>query len=179
MSAGSLARRYAKALLQLGEEDKSVERIGTETADLAAAMESSQELSDTLTNPLFPRSDRQRVLEAILQKIGAGKNVVNFALLLLDRERLGEVVAISRELSAMIDEALGRVAAEVVSATPLSAVQEAEIKSKLETLSGKKVDMQTRQDAELLGGVVAMVGDVVYDGSLRTQLMQLRNRMAG
>ena len=179
MSAGSLARRYAKALMQLGEEQKNYEKVGQELRHLAKAMATSAELATTLSNPVFPRDDRRKVLEALLLKIGASVTVKNFSLLLLDRERVSAIPAISRELDVMIDERVGRIAAEVTSATLLNPSQEADIRKQLEKLSGKKVDMKVAQNPELLGGVVAKLGDVVYDGSLRTQLQQIRDSLAG
>lgn len=178
MSSGSLARRYAKAILEIGEEQKNLDKLGGELRDFAKAMVASEELTATLTNPLFPRSDREKVLLAILLKVGASTPIKNVCLILLDRERLAAVPAIARELDEMIDERIGRVAAEVTSATLLSPSQEAAIRQELEKLSGRKVEMKTSQDPELLGGVVAKVGDLVYDGSLRTQLRKLRDQLA-
>lgn len=74
----------------------------------------------------------------------------------------------------MIDDKAGRVKAVVTSAKPLSPLQLSQIKQTLEQVSGKTVDMDKKEDAELLGGVVAQVGDVVYDGSIRTQLERMR-----
>lgn len=175
----SIARRYAKALLDIGIEDGNYERIGREVASLARAMKTSAELVETVTNPAFPRDEREKVLRAVLQRLGASQTVVNFTRLLLDRERMNVLGDISRELDAMIDERAGRVAALVRSAAPLDAAQKARLTQTLEKMSGKKVQMVVEHDPELLGGVVAKVGDMVYDGSLRTQLENLRNQLAG
>lgn len=173
MSAGSLARRYAKALMGIGNEDGSYQRIGQDVASLAKAIQASTELSGLLTNPSFPREDREKIVLSILQRIGASKTVINFSRLLLDRERLNIVPDISRELSAMIDAKSGQITAEVTSAVPLNAMQQGELKATLESLSGKKVLLKTKEDPSLLGGLVAKVGDLVYDGSIRTQLQEL------
>ncbi len=178
MSSGSLARRYAKALLELGNEDGSAQRIGQDVASLAKAIKVSDELASILSNPVFPRSDREKIIVALLQRIGASKTVTNFAKLLLDRERISVIPDISRALSAMIDDMSGQITAEVVSAGPLSASQKAELKTTLERLSGKKIQIEAKEDKALLGGVVAKVGDLVYDGSLRTQLRELQRSLA-
>lgn len=177
MSSGSLARRYAKALLGIGAEDGSLEQIGRDVRALASAMKSSEELQSTLTNPAFPRADREKVVRAILQRVGASPTVDSFVRLLLDRERLAAVPDISRELDAMIDEQAGRVKAVVTSASPLTPAQRDQISQRLAAMTGKTILLETREDPELLGGVVAKVGDVVYDGSLRTQLQQMRDRL--
>ncbi len=173
MSAGSLSRRYAKALMEIGLEDGSYQRVGQDVASMAKAIESSDELNALLTNPVFPRDDREKIVMGILQRIGASKTVANFSRLLLDRERLNILPDISRELSAMIDEKSGQITAEVTSAVKLSPSQETELKTTLEGISGKKVLIQSKEDPALLGGVIAKVGDMVYDGSIRTQLREL------
>jgi F-type H+-transporting ATPase subunit delta len=175
MVTGSVSRRYARALLQIGVEEKSYEQIGNELRQLAAAIKLSPELASTLANPVFPRADRERVLRALLERIGAGPTVVNTIRLLLERERLNILVDLSRELDVLIDALAGRVNARVSSATPLDDTQRERLMRSLETLSGKKVDMVVHHDPSLLGGVVAQVGDIVYDGSLRTQLERMRH----
>lgn len=179
MIAGSVARRYARALLQIGTEDGNLERIGREVGVLARAFKRSAELAQTLTNPVFPRSEREKVLRALLDRIGAIQAVTNFTRLLLDRERLNVLPDIARELEAMIDARAGRVAAKVTSAAPLEEPQKKRLVKTLESLSGKKVDMTVEHDPALLGGVIAQVGDVVYDGSLRTQLERIRQELVG
>jgi F-type H+-transporting ATPase subunit delta len=177
--AGSVARRYAKAVLQIGVDDGNLERVGREVRVLASAFRRSEELSRTLANPVFPRSDREKVLRALLDRIGATQTVVHTTRLLLDRERLAILPDISRELDAMIDARAGRVAARVTSAAPLDEAQVVRLTKTLEALSGKKVEMAVQHDPSLLGGVVAQVGDVVYDGSLRTQLERIRQDLVG
>jgi F-type H+-transporting ATPase subunit delta len=178
MSAGSLARRYAKALMAIGTDDGTYERIGKDVAALASAMKASEELKDVLSNPAFPRDDREKIVRGILQRIGASQTVVNFVRLLLDRERMGALVDISRELNSMINEKSGQLTAEVTSASALSPDQQSKLVASLEKLSGKKIKLETKEDPELLGGVVAKVGDLVYDGSLKSQLKALQRSLA-
>ncbi|MEM9490730.1 MAG: ATP synthase F1 subunit delta [Myxococcota bacterium] len=178
MSSGSLARRYARAMMAIGVDSKNFEAMGDQIATLSQAMKISPELGETLSNPAFPRADRRKILAAILDRLSADKAVRNFTMLLLDRERIAALPDISRELSAMIDQHIGRVSARVTSATPLSADQLTHIKTMLEKLSGKQVQLESAEDPELLGGIVAKVGDIVYDGSLRTQLAQMRHSLA-
>ena len=179
MMAGSIARRYAKALLEIGIADGNYERIGREVRALARALKSSEELTVALTNPAFARDDREKILRAVLQRLGASQMVVNFTRLLLDRERVAVLSDISRELDAMIDARAGRVNAEVRSAVPLDAGQRERLTQALEQLSGKKVEVKIDTDPSLLGGVVAKLGDIVYDGSLKTQLERMKQTLAG
>ena len=177
MVTGSLARRYARAVFELGTEQKNLDKVGADLRTLAAALKTSPELVSTLNSPAIRRADRKKVLDALLARIIAQPSTKSLVYLLLDGERLNSLRSISRELDAMIEAKAGRVSAEVVSAKPLDATQLSQIQVALEKLSGKKVDITKREDPKLLGGVLAKVGDVVYDGSLRTQLDNLRDEL--
>jgi len=178
MISGSLARRYARAVLEIGATHNNLDRIGADLRTLAKAMHDSPELMSSLTNPAIRRSDRRRVVDALLQRIAAQPHTQNLVALLLDGERLATLPAISRELDAMIEAKAGRASAEIVSAKPLDPSQLSQITAALEKLSGKSITISKREDPDLLGGVVAKVGDTVYDGSLRTQLKNLRDELA-
>jgi F-type H+-transporting ATPase subunit delta len=173
MVTGSLSRRYAKAILALDEP-----KIATDLKSLAKAMHDSPELIASLTNPAIRRSDRRKVIDELLQRVGAHQLTRNTVHLLLDGERLASLPDISRALDQMIEAKSGRVSAEVVSAKPLDPSQLSQITAALEKLSGKKVTVHKREDPELLGGVVAKMGDTVYDGSLRTELRNLKDELA-
>ncbi len=177
MSSGSLARRYAKAMMEIGLADNSFKRIGKDVETMAKAIKDSDELTDLLSNPVFPRSEREKIVVAILKRIGASLTVTNFSKLLLDRERMEILPDISRELSAMIDAQSGQVTAQVTSAAPLNVMQQNELRTTLEQISGKKVQIEVKEDPALLGGLIAKVGDLVYDGSLRTQLREIRRSL--
>jgi len=177
MAAGSLARRYAKAVIELGQANDNADRMGSDLRSLAKAMKDSAELQSVLTNPAIRRADRRRVIDGLLQAIGALPMSKNLVYLLLDSERMSSVPDISREVDAMIEAKSGRITAEITSARPLEIAQLTEITVALEKLSGKKVTVTKREDESLLGGVVAKLGDTVYDGSLRTQLRNLRDEL--
>jgi F-type H+-transporting ATPase subunit delta len=178
MVTGSLARRYARAVLEIGTANKNLDKIGGDLRSLAKAMHDSSELVTALINPAIRRADRRRVIDQLLDRIAAAQHTRNLVYLLLDGERLSSLAAISREVDAMIEARSGRISAEVTSARPLDATQLSQIINALEKLSGKKVAVTRREDPELLGGVVAKLGDTIYDGSLRTQLRTLRDELS-
>jgi F-type H+-transporting ATPase subunit delta len=178
MITGSLSRRYAKAIFEIGSEQGGLDKLGADLRTLAHAMKDSPELQSTLTSPAIRRGDRRKVIDGLLQRIGVVSTLRNTIYLLLDSERMSSLPGISRELDAMIEAKAGRVTAEVTSAKPLDPAQLSQITAALEKLSGKKVTVTKREDPELLGGVVAKVGDVVYDGSLRTQLRTIRDELS-
>lgn len=177
MVTGSLARRYARALLELGNDGGNLDALGSDLRTFAGAMKSSAELITVLTNPAIRRADRKKVIDGLLARFQPQPATKNLIYLLLEGERLASVPAISREVDAMIEARAGRVSAEVTSAKALDPAQLSQITAALEKLSGKKVSVTSKEDASLLGGVVAKVGDTVYDGSLRTQLRTLRDEL--
>lgn len=178
MQAGSLARRYARALIEIATSKNAVDKIGADLRGFAAAMRTAPELIDVLSSTSHPRATRRKVVDAILARLGAHELVKTFSYLLLDKERFAALPDISRELDVMIEARAGRVQAEITSAVALSPTQLTQITTSLEKLSGKKIVLHKKEDPALLGGVVAKVGDVVYDGSLRTQLRILRDQLA-
>lgn len=177
MVTGSLARRYARAIVELGVSAGNLDQLGADLRSLAQAMKTSPELVSILTNPAIRRADRRKVIDAVLAHIKAQPTTKNLVSVLLDGERIASLPAISREVDAMIEARAGRASAEVTSATELSPAQLAQLTTVLERLSGKKIDVVKRLDPSLIGGVVAKVGDVVYDGSLRSQLHLLRDEL--
>ncbi|MBE7453416.1 MAG: ATP synthase F1 subunit delta [Kofleriaceae bacterium] len=178
MQAGSLARRYAKALMGLATDKKAVDKVGADLRALAAAFKVSPELGQVLGSTSHPRAARRKVVDALCARLAAHELVKTFCYLLLDKERLVALPDISREIDQMIEARAGKVQAEVVSAVPLTPAQLQQITRTLEQLSGKQVVVEKKHDPALLGGVVARVGDVVYDGSLRTQLRALRDQLS-
>ena len=177
MIAGSVARRYARALLEIGLAQKSADALGREVERLAAQVEGSPELITSLENPVFPLARRKSVMEEVVRRLGLSKTVRNFALLLLDRGRIGALPAIAREHRALVDAAVGRVRVSVTTAAPLDLASEARLKAALEKRTGKIVLLEKHEDPAILGGAVTQIGDVVYDGSLRTQLASLKHEL--
>jgi F-type H+-transporting ATPase subunit delta len=178
MLSGSLARRYAKAVFQIGVEQGGLDKIGADIRTFANAMKESPELIAALTSPAIQRGDRRKIADGLLQLIGPVSTARNLVYVLLEGRRLASLPMIARELDRMIEAKAGRISAEVVSAKPLEPAQLSDLVAVLEKLSGKKVTVQKREDPELLGGVVAKVGDTIYDGSLRTELRNLRDDLA-
>jgi F-type H+-transporting ATPase subunit delta len=178
MINGSIARRYAKALLSIAVEDKSEEPVALPLEELSRACAVSTELRQALTDPVFPLSERRAALEALGVRLGLTRTVRNFIMLLLDRGRIGALPDIGRELRAMVDAQAGRVRARVTSARPLPPELEARLRLLLEQRLGKKVVLERREDPSLLGGVVTEVGDLLFDGSLKHHIETLRKQLA-
>ena len=174
---GSVARRYARALFDLGVSRGNFEALGRELENLAQLYAESRELRQTLENPIFKASQKRKIMESVLPQVAQEAVVRNFALLLVDRGRIDVLPMIARAYQEMTDKQLGRVRATVTSAKPLDPATESEIQRALERRTGKKVLMKSEVDPTLIGGVVARVCDLVLDGSLRTRLASVGNRI--
>lgn len=174
---GSVARRYAKALLDIGQAAHSSEALQHELLLVNAALERSTELTAVLADPVFKVSQRRAVLEELSRRLALSRTVHNLLLLLLERRRIPALPAIAREHGQMVDGAANRVRAVVTTAEPLGKKLEERLLAALERQTGKTVLIEKRQDAELIGGIVCQIGDVRYDGSVRTQLDHLRRRL--
>jgi F-type H+-transporting ATPase subunit delta len=172
-----VARRYARALFGIGVDAGNFDALGQQIADLAELWSSSPELRQALENPVFRQDEKRKVLEQLLPRIAPTPEVQRFVLLLLDRRRISILPAIARAYGALADEHTGRVRARVTSAEPLSPAALDRVRRSLEQRTGKKVIVETAVDPELIGGVVANVGDLVLDGSIRTQLDDLRAKL--
>jgi len=177
MIVGSIARRYAKALFSLADEQGQVEQWSTGLDALGKALASSPELRETLESPLFEKEQRRGVVAALAKSLGLTGTLADFLLLLADRTRLAYLPAIIQDFRDQADARLGRVRAKVTSAVPLAPEEAKRIAEKLAQVEKAQVIVETAVDPALLGGVIAQVGSMVYDGSVRSQLEELRRAM--
>ena len=177
MAAGSISRRYARALFSIGVDRGTFEQLGKELEDVAAMWSGSAELRDALANPVFKASEKRAVLQSLLPRVAPTPDVQKFVLLLLERRRLVAVPHIARAYREMADEHTGRVRAHVTSAQPLGPAELERVRQSLARRTGKQVILEASVDAALIGGIVARVGDLVLDGSVRTQLGTLRDKL--
>ena len=177
MISGSIARRYAKALLQLGVDGKNYEALGGELSRVVKLLHEQKALHDALVSPIIPPSSRKNIVRDVLAKLGISKTMEHFLLLLIDHNRMNVVVAIEREYGALVDLQAGRVRAVLSSPKPVPPALEARVKSALEKRTGKQVILEKREDPSLLAGVVVQIGDVIYDGSARAALGRIREEL--
>ncbi len=174
MRSPAAARRYARAIFQLaGEEGRAAEAL-EQVATLAKLLADTPALADVLYRPLHPMAERRAAFAAVAGRMGLGTTVTRFVEFLLQQHRMREFPAIAVEMQRLADEAAGRVEAEGVSAAELAPAQLERVRAALATRTGRDVRLHARVDGALIGGVVARVGDLVFDGSIRTQLESLR-----
>lgn len=171
----SIARRYARALLDVARESGDTDTILEELRRIEAALEASRELATILESPLFSKEQRRRLLEGLAAPLGLSEITLNLLRLLADRDRTAHLPLVIREYRRMADEMAGRVRATAITPLPLSDEATRRLEDALAKVTGKTVLLETRTDPDLLGGLVAQVGDTTFDGSLRTQLRRLRD----
>ena len=174
MRSIAAARRYARALFSLALDDDRLGEVREELNTLCEILADSRELHDTLLTPLHPAAERKAVLRAVIRKAGLSTTLRNFCAFLVDQRRTVKLSAIRSEFDRLAEDASGRMTAEVVSASPLDAARKKRLRRVLSERTGRDVQLELRVDPELIGGAVAKVGDLIFDGSLRTQLAQLR-----
>ncbi|MDR1395371.1 MAG: F0F1 ATP synthase subunit delta [Deltaproteobacteria bacterium] len=173
---GILAKRYAQALFDLGQEEGSVRAWGQELQDFSLSLAGSEEGS-ILSSLVYPRELRSRILEAVLKAAGLSERVQNFLRLLLERGRLNILGEIAAAYQRLADDKEGLIRGTVTAAEPLDDGQLAALKSVLSTFAGRKVELSVKQDPALIGGVVAKLGDLVIDGSLRSRLNRMSRQL--
>ena len=172
-----IARRYAKALLAIGKEDGQAETYKKELAGFAKLVEENKELQMAISNPLYIAEDRKKVLDAVIEKVKPSTIMGAFLSLLFDKGRIQYLGDIYLYYEKLTDELANIVRADVVSAVKLPDESVEKIKAALSEQTGKKVTIETKVDASLIGGVVTKIGDLVLDGSVKTQLISLKESL--
>ncbi len=174
MRPSAAARRYARALFSLASESGNAEGVQHELDAMGELLDRNPQLAASLFRPLHPVASRRALLEAICERLGTSALLRSFYSLLIDQRRLVDFPAIRVEFGRLADGAAGLTHARVVAASPLSDSQRERLQRALSTRTGRDVKLEVTVDPALLGGAVATVGGLVFDGSLRTQLSQLR-----
>ena len=173
-----LALRYAHAFASVVTSNKlDTNAVQQQLNDFNDTLAESHALSEVLANPAIPAPEKLKVLDAIAARVNMLPQVRNFLAVIMDNQRLTELNEIVAEYHAVADEQSGVAEAEITSAHPLNDQDRAELESQVAKLAGGRVRTTYRQDATLLGGAVVRIGSTVYDGSIRAQLQQLKQKL--
>jgi len=173
----SIARRYAKALLLIGKEDGKAESYKEELDGFTNLLSREKELDQAICNPLYDSNGRKSVLRAIIEKIDLSTVMTSFLLLLFDKGRIGFISDINDFYQKLADELKGVARASLVSATEISSGTIEKIRKTLSKKTGKDIILEVEQDPGLIGGIVTRMGDLVLDGSIKTQLLNMRESL--
>lgn len=173
----SIARRYSQALVGLCDKDKSHEPVAADLDKVQAAFVKHPEVLAALENPTVSGNLREKVVARIAKDLSLRPLSSNFVTYLARKERIGELETIIVLFRERLDEIAGRVRAEVTTATALNTLDKTKLQKALEKATGKKVVLEVTVDPDLLGGVVTKVGNIVLDGSVRTQLTKMKEQL--
>ena len=164
MSTASLARRYARAVLELATEQRLVDRVKKDLEELSTMWLESAEL-------------RKTALSEVITRAGVSPLVRNTVLYLADKNRVAALPDVARAFGEQSERAAGTLRAEVTSAAALPESYYLQLQRALEQATGKRIAIEKKTDASLIAGVVTKVGDRVFDGSVRTRLADLKESL--
>jgi F-type H+-transporting ATPase subunit delta len=170
------ARVYAEALFEVAKEKGKLEPIRDELAQFADALDQNRELRVFFFSPYFSSAEKADGLKRAVS--GADPEFVNFLELLIEKHRITEVSRIRRHFEDLWKKENRRIDVTVTSATELDPTVVAKIGEEIERQTDQKVELASRVDAEILGGIVLQVGNMVLDASIRNSLEKLRKSVA-
>jgi F-type H+-transporting ATPase subunit delta len=171
-----VARRYAEAL-SAALDDSALAGAAEQLRTLARMVADSNELRAVLSNPAIPSARRSGLVRSLLEGLDPSPQMVRFIDKMGHNERLPLIGEISEVVDRLLDERRGRVQAEVTTARPLDEAHRAKIREALGRLTGQTVHLAEKVDPALIGGVVTRIGSTVYDGSLKSRLAGLKERI--
>jgi F-type H+-transporting ATPase subunit delta len=177
MSIETVARRYANALYDVVKKNGETEVVKNELAAFEQMMIDTPQLAEIFSNPAVPYEQKSGILETLIERAKPAKTTANFLRVLLKNARLGELAAVNEKFKSVLEERAGQVTAEVTTATPLAPEQQTALRAKLQSITGKKVNLNFKIDPEIIGGVVTRIGSTIYDSSVKNQLQQLKEQI--
>ncbi|QNT77830.1 ATP synthase F1 subunit delta [Entomobacter blattae] len=177
--AGSLFGRYATALYDVATEHGKLDEVIEEAQALYQIIEQSSDLRNLLNNRTIQDSESQKAIMAILAHQGFGIIIKNFMGVIIQNRRLPLTEEFLQVFLSLVALRRGVAIAEVISATPLSDVQKAQIQARLVEAGYSRVSIQEKVEKSLLGGLVLRIGSRLYDASLKTRISQLHEKMKG
>ena len=173
----AVARRYAKALILIGKEDGQAESYRNELEGVFGLFEKEKALELAVRNPLYVAANRRKVLETVIEKLNLSQVMSSFLMLLFDKGRIGFLKDINTYYQALADELKGVARAELISAADLSSDAVDKIRTALSNMIQKDIVLEFKQDPNLIGGIVTRIGDLVLDGSIKTQLLNMKESL--
>jgi len=177
MTGTTIANRYARALADVVVERGETDEVVKELIGFGRMMSENPQLRDVFASPVIATERKRAVLDELLTRIDLRQTTANFLRLLLDNSRLHDLDQMLNALSRELDARMNIVSAEVTTAREIGQEEKAALQSQLKAATGKEVRLQFRTDPAIIGGVVTRIGSLVYDGSIKNQLAQMKRRL--
>jgi len=177
MNNGAAFARYARALFEVAERESDPERVAAELETYAQLLIDQPDLSRVLHSRAVPPSRKADAVRAIAAEAGFTPIVARLLAALAERDRLQAVPGLAKAFRNRLLERRNIVSAEVTTAVPLPSQKVEAIARGLGEVTGKQVRVSSRVDPSIIGGVVAQVGSIVYDGSVTGQLARMRQKL--
>lgn len=177
MSARLVARRYAKAFVEIGIAQGQLHQLQGELSRVLELVKEHPDLRRVVENPLFAPRQKAMVFDTLLDQIGAAETLRKFFKVVAEAARMGLIFEIEAAVRELVDTRAGIMDAYVASAQPLSDSQTRSLVDSLGARTGKTIRVRWKQEPALLGGLKVQVGSTVYDASLQGQLRLLKTQL--
>jgi F-type H+-transporting ATPase subunit delta len=171
-----IARVYAEALFGVAKEKGSLDAIREQLGQFADALADNREMQLFFFSPYFSSAEKGDGLEKAIT--GAEPELVNFLELLIEKHRMPVIFRMRRQFDSLWDKENKRLGVTVTSAVELDPEVAERIGSEIEQQTGNAVELESRVDPDILGGLVVQVGNMVLDTSIRNRLEKLRKSVA-
>ena len=172
-----MAGRYANALFELARDKSELERVETDLKGFLGLLDESDDLKRLVASPVFSAEIQENAVSAIADKAGFGDLTKNLLHVIARNRRLSHVEDIIKGFKALLASHRGEVTAEATSAVALTDDQKAKLKASLKEVAGQDIELITKVDASILGGLIVKIGSQQIDDSLRTKLNNINKRM--
>lgn len=173
----TLAKKYARAFLEIGLQEGNYEGLGKDLEKMAEVLKENKELRIILASAAYPVATRKAIARTIGESLDLCKSTVDFIDILIERNRMDHFPEIIKSFETLCDVVAKRVRATLVTALALPPELIGGIKKELESKTGKEVILSVEQDLSLIGGAQTRIGNIIYDGSLKTHLAYLKENL--
>lgn len=174
-----MARRYASALADVVTKQGESREVQEELSAWERMMHDNAQLLEVFRNPTIPYEQKRRVVGTLVERTRVRPTTSNFLQVLLQNHRLADLQEINRIFAQELDRRTGIVSAQVTTARAVPPAEQETLRARLSELTRSNVRIEFDVDEELIGGVVTRIGSTVYDGSVRSMLQQVKEKMTG
>jgi F-type H+-transporting ATPase subunit delta len=178
MGLHTIANRYARALADVTIERAESRQVLEELENFQKTLHENQDLVDFIESPVVTIDRKRDILQQLLKDRELLSTTTNFLNLLLENYRLHKLDLMLKSFERELDTRAGIVSAEVTTARPISDAEQNSLRESLRAATGQEVRLRFATDPDVIGGVVTRIGSTVYDGSIRTQLAQIKQQLA-